>query len=438
MPIPVKIYCPSPTARHHFVFGLIFNDLLGSGYSLVSSVNEADINYSNQSGGLLHCVPYGLLSEDIVDGCHKKSLHFEKWEYSYCSYPTGGSSLPFDCFSAAFFLVTRYEEYLPYTADSHNRFPATESVLVQQNLATEPLVNQWAKILEEKLMAVNDELSFKPRRFEYQSTIDVDQAWKFKYKGLRRNLLGTFRDLKEAKWENLKDRWPILLGFKKDPFHEAFNWHQRLESKYNFSPTYFILLGEYGAYDKNVSYQNEEFIALIEMLTAEYQVGIHPSYASNSKIESIPMEIDRLDSITERTTTISRQHFLMHSMPSTYRNLIANGITEDHTMGYSTHLGFRAGIAAPFNWFDLERNKETTLRLVPFCAMDITPLFYRNETPEEAIKTLENLLAKVASIGGLFVSLWHNESFSETERWKGWSAVYEYLVATAKSLSEDV
>ena len=121
----------------------------------------------------------------------------------------------------------------------------------------------------------------------------------------------------------------------------------------------------------------------------------------------------------------------MHRMPETYQTLIKNGITEDHTMGYSTHLGFRAGIAAPFYWFDLENNIQTKLKLVPFCAMDITPLHYRKESPDKAIKTLRNLMEKVNDVGGLFVSLWHNESFSETERWRGWRVVYESLLAKA-------
>jgi hypothetical protein len=120
-------------------------------------------------------------------------------------------------------------------------------------------------------------------------------------------------------------------------------------------------------------------------------------------------------------------------MPNTYHTLIANGITEDHTMGYSSHLGFRAGIAAPFYWFDLSANKETELKLFPFCAMDITPLHYRNESPKQATESLQSLMKKVQHVGGLFISLWHNESLSETERWKGWRKVYQSILETSKN-----
>jgi hypothetical protein len=66
--------------------------------------------------------------------------------------------------------------------------------------------------------------------------------------------------------------------------------------------------------------------------------------------------------------------------------------------------------------------------------MDITPLHYRGESPSEATETIDELLQKVHEVDGLFVSLWHNESFSETERWIGWSFVYVRMLARAKEL----
>ena len=131
---------------------------------------------------------------------------------------------------------------------------------------------------------------------------------------------------------------------------------------------------------------------------------------------------------------MSRQHYLIHAMPYTYRQLIKLGIKEDFTLGYSTHIGFRAGIASSFYWFDLTENIKTDLLLTPFCIMDITPMYYRSETPEIAKKTIESLLNKVQAVDGTFVSLWHNESLSETDRWKGWRSVYVHLNKLANDI----
>jgi hypothetical protein len=60
--------------------------------------------------------------------------------------------------------------------------------------------------------------------------------------------------------------------------------------------------------------------------------------------------------------------------------------------------------------------------------MDVTPLFYMQKSPEQAVEEIKMMVNRVKEVGGLCVSLWHNESFSETERWKGWSTVYEQML----------
>ena len=78
--------------------------------------------------------------------------------------------------------------------------------------------------------------------------------------------------------------------------------------------------------------------------------------------------------------------------------------------------------------------KPLDLLLTPFCIMDITPMYYRSETPEIAKKTIESLLNKVQAVDGTFVSLWHNESLGETDRWKGWRSVYVHLNKLANDI----
>ncbi|PCJ67313.1 MAG: hypothetical protein COA58_03055 [Bacteroidetes bacterium] len=395
-------------------------------------LTTCDLNYSVDSGNGLQIIPHVLLGQDDIN--KDVTVVFEQDEYQWFTFRTSNTlNCPFDIFASAFYLVSRYEEYLPFDADDHSRFPAHFSCLASKNLFEEPLVNQWALYIRDKLLHNNPSLAFIPRSFEFQSTIDIDQAWKFKNKGLFRSLSGTVRDLVKGKWENLLARWPILLGLKPDPFYN-FDWQQEVHSKLNIKVQYFILLGNYGPLDKNTSHTNKYFQKLIKQLSKlkDTNVGIHPSYQSNTETHVLEEEIDRLAIILKTKVTASRQHFLMHKMPQTYSKLAARGIKEEHTMGYSTHLGFRAGIAAPFYWFDLQANKATDMELVPFCAMDITPLHYRNESPDEAMQSLESLMQKVKDVGGLFVSLWHNESFSETERWKGWQKVYSHLLNLAK------
>ena len=427
---PIQIYCPDPTERHDYIFDLVFNNLLGVGFSYTVDIDSSHVNYSTENGLSLKVVPNGLLDESLIRLDILSEVKFSHWADTSIFFRTESEIIPFDIFSAIFFLVSRYEEYLNFNPDDHGRFPATESVLFKNGVLEQPLVNQWVKLLKIQLEK-NNSLTFSPRKFSYKSTIDIDQAWKYKNKGFVRNTLGFFRDILKFDINELKERYLVLLGKKVDPYYN-FDWQDRVHENLNIDVTYFVLLGKYGMFDKNISSENIPFRKLIRKLNEKHQIGIHPSYISNNDESQLNRELFNLNEILKSNTSVSRQHYLMHSVPKTYQNLIKIGINEDHTMGYSTHIGFRAGIATSFLWFDLKNNKKTNLKPVPFCVMDITPMYYRKELPDEAIKTIKSLIKTVKDANGLFVSLWHNESLGESDRWVGWRKVYSAMLEEIK------
>lgn len=410
--------------------------LLGLKLRITSHVEEVlddhsmVINYSNKSdidGYQIN--PDGLLFEEKITA--QKPTLGQEWN----GLPTivFDDNRPFDVLSASFFLVSRYEEYLPYNKDAHHRFPATESCLLALNLLHRPIVNEWALALLSDLQKKYPEIDATPRKFEYLSTIDIDQAWKFKNKGLLRNTGGLFRDFVKQQWDEVSERLQVFFGDKEDPFYN-FDWQDEVHQQYLTDVQYFIQVGSRGKFDKNTSIDNAEFQQLIKRLDARYPIGIHPSYQSNDHKTLVRQEHHSLENVVGHDIEVSRQHFLMHSMPSTYHTLLDSGIRQDHTMGYSTHLGFRAGIAAPFPFFDLTKNAPTKLVLIPFCCMDITPLHYMEQTPNEAINTVSDLMESVRKVGGLFVSLWHNESLGESGRWIGWRKVYKAMIQECSAL----
>jgi hypothetical protein len=127
----------------------------------------------------------------------------------------------------------------------------------------------------------------------------------------------------------------------------------------------------------------------------------------------------------------SRQHFLKISLPRTYQNLLKCGILHDYSMGYATDPGFRAGIADPFSFFDLFENKETELTIHPVTVMDVSFRDYKGLNLRESLNNIFSIMNTVRSVNGEFISLWHNESFSEMGRWKGWRSAYEEMLKHA-------
>jgi hypothetical protein len=432
------IYTPSITNRLKYTCDLILNQLLGIEYRFELAIPdtnlpkaEAAVTYHCEVAEIPSIYNAGLMFETGVRPLKIEASDYNDMPVFFCK--KGSASLPFDVFSASFFLVSRYEEYLPYTPDAHNRFPAEASILYKNHWQLLPLVNLWSKQLLKKLLEYFPNLNYKERKFEYRSTIDIDMAFKYSHKGLLRHLGGLTKDIFGFKKEKLKERWNLFTGQTSDPF-DNFEYQNVIHQKYQTRVNYFVLLGDYGPFDKNTHYKNLPFRQLIRQLDLRDTVGIHPSYASNKLKYRIETEKMRLENILGREVSVSRQHFLMHRMPETYRRIESIGIKEDHTMGYTTNSGFRAGIAAPFFWYDLQNETITDLLCVPFCHMDITPRHYFGWSVEKSKKELTLLMESVHRANGLFVSLWHNESLSDSEQWRGWKQLYQHKCEEGRRL----
>jgi hypothetical protein len=97
-------------------------------------------------------------------------------------------------------------------------------------------------------------------------------------------------------------------------------------------------------------------------------------------------------------------------------------------MGYADDIGFRAGIATPFYWYDLENEQVTPLKLHPFQVMEVTLQQYLELSPDEAIEKVKPLVAAIKAVGGTFTTLWHNSTLSNIDEWEGWRKVYEEII----------
>ena len=362
-------------------------------------------------------------------GITEQDISVFEFEEHKCFFSTSKlSSFPFDPFAASFYLISRYEEYLPHIKDAHNRFVASESLAVQENFIEEPLVNIWINKIAKKIESEYANFKFPEQKFEYLSTLDIDNAYAYKHKGFLRTVGGLIKSFSQ---QNFGKRIKVITGKQNDPY-DTFSYQFEIHKKYNIAPTYFFLLGDYGMNDKNIPVKNKTFQSLIKSIADYHQVGIHPSYGSNSSTVILQKEIKRLQDITHRNTTKSRQHFLKLTLPSTYRNLIDNDIEEDYTMGYAEQAGFRASICSSYYFYDLDTEVSTKLKIVPFAVMEATYKYYLKISPEKALSEIQKLMQKVKEVKGTFVSVWHNESLSDEDLWKGWRVVYEKMLEEAQ------
>ena len=425
------IYTPKITSRIQYSFELIFNSILNIDFDLSEDIvlfqnfSGPKLNYSNkQLENEFFIKAYGLLSER---GISDQEIIFDQWNELPIFFKIKDSILPFDIFSASFYLVSRYEEYLPHIKDKYERFDAKESLAFNNNFLHRPLINLWIEELKNIFKMKFPSLEFPQNKFSYQSTIDVDNAYYFLEKGFVRTVASFIKSALNLDKDAIKERKNILLGKLSDPY-DTFEYHMSINEKYNVDVVYFFLLANYGTNDKNCSVNSRKFQLLIKHLSDHAKIGIHPSYASNKSFDILTMEKNRLENILKKEVTLSRQHFLKLDIPKTYRNLLELSITDDYTMGYASHLGFRASICTPFYFYDIEVESSTNLKVHPFSVMDATLKYYLNLHPKEALANIQIIIDEIKNVNGHFISVWHNETWSDYKEWSGWSYLYEQML----------
>ena len=168
-------------------------------------------------------------------------------------------------------------------------------------------------------------------------------------------------------------------------------------------------------------------VRVIKNLVRESTIGIHPSYFSE-RGGALGKEKKVLEQVSGRSINISRQHYIKLKMPQTYRLLLENGITEDYSMGYGSHLGFRAGTGNSFLWYDVEKDAITPLRIFPFCFMDTTAHYEAKLSATEAFEKLEAMSKKLHNTGSTMITVFHNFSLGTSIEWRGWRQAYEQFM----------
>lgn len=429
------IYCPNLTNRFRYITGFLLRDILGVKYRITNVTAE----FIACSGPKFSYAPLALSDELFFQsrnllgetGINEQNISVSDWQGLKIFFTTGKrSELPFDPFSAAFYLVTRYEEYLPYLRDKYDRFETKESLSFQSGFIHQPVVDFYAMEIKKAVLKRFPGFVFPERSYKYVSTIDIDNAYAYREKGVVRILGGYMRSIINLDFAEFFQRTRVFLGAEKDPY-DTYDFQLELLNRYQLEQIYFFLLADYGVNDKNVPFQSQRLQNLIRLLSDYAKVGIHPSFGSNEDKTKIKTETERLARILNTEVKRSRQHFLKLNFPGTYRNLLEVDIQEDYTMGFAHEIGFRAGTCTPFLFYDLDLEIETKLRVFPFAVMDATLKYYMHVSPEEAMEHILPLINSVKNVQGTFMSLWHNESLSENDIWRGWRKVYEDMVKAA-------
>lgn len=427
----VFIYTNQITNRLQYVCNVIFKVILECDYHFVDLFdfekieNQPKINYSSKTfENAINIFPHSLLFEENIAN-QDNQIHW-KYNVPYFFKTSQLTEIEYDIFSMVFYMTSRYEEYLPFEPDVHGRFTAKNSIAYKANFLELPVAHLWSNVLKKIILTHFPSYNFPEKKFTQINTIDIDIAYKIKGKPLKRQIGGFIKSIFRFDFQDVKERIQFYISGK-DVF-DTYSFIEQSLIKSNIPTVFFVELGKYGKFDKNLPL-NSTLKNLILRLSKMGQIGIHPSYQSNSNPEELKHEINSLSKVLDKKTTLSRQHFLKLHFPETYENLIANGVTSDYSMGYADQIGFRAGMCVAYPFFNIELNEIRPLTIVPFQIMDGTLKDYMQLDIENALIKVEGIRANTKSVNGTFVSIFHNSSLTEKGEWSGWTKIYKNILS---------
>ncbi len=424
------VYTHKITPRVKYVFKHICTRILGIPVSFTTVIEEfiahdsLKMSYARQplSSEIF------IRSNDLLfeQGLSDIDITVLPWLDTKCFFPTGDkSALPFDIFAASFYLISRYEEYLPHVKDEFGRFTAEESLAFQNNFLDQPVVDIWAYKFKDVLKENYPDFKFPKQKYTVKPVIDVPLAYEYKLKGMMRTIGGTTKDLFTFKFKRLYERVSVLTGFKRDPY-DTYKYIINKQKSSKFKFVFFFLIGDFSTFDKNINPQKQKFISLIKHVADYCQVGIKTSFFALTNLNLLKEEKNRMEAIINTAIVGSRQSFSKVNLPESYRNLVELEIPEDYTMGYVNHLGFRAGTCTPFLFYDVDFEVQTPLKVVPYQALDFAFLKYNSLLDKE--QALKRLIHSVKNVNGTFVPVFHNYTFSKQERWKHFKTLFNIIL----------
>ncbi len=393
----------------------------GSGAAV--EINDNSVDFFNQT---LPCPPAPNWRE-----WREKKLPFffdNSTEKSILTFKSDRVFITTDIISAAFYLLSGWQEYFSPERDRHGRFPLAASVQKQFGFVTIPVVNYYFDILKSAVEHVTGQ-ALRPRRwgpaqapFAAFITHDVDSlhgGWgtAARYALRQRQPLALLR-LLANKLRNRPAPWHNLA-------------HVQAETaRYGANSTFFVLAENQPAPNgtPNADYapaapalQNH----LRQLAAAGAEIGLHSSYGTAAA--RLATEAARLPAAPAG----NRFHYLAWEPRTTPAAVAAAGFTYDSTLGFAEHFGFRNSYCLPFFPWNFEQNKAHEFLEIPLTLMDTTlnHPYYLQLTPAQIVPAVMPVLAEIKSFGGVFTLLWHNANFDPLNTLNGPMQFHEIMAA---------
>jgi peptidoglycan/xylan/chitin deacetylase (PgdA/CDA1 family) len=334
----------------------------------------------------------------------------------------GKAIISADIISAAFYLLSGWQEYFSSERDRHGRFPYAASVQKKYGFVARPVVNYYFDVLRVAVEHVSGQ-PVQPRRWGPQQAAfaafishDVDNlrsAWKVPAKAaLKQRRLGLFARL-VSKHLTQPDAWDNLEAVA------------AAAAQYGAESTFFILpiKGRAANGTPNADYEMTVGSKFWQRLPTHCTLDLHGSIGTSTNAQKLLAEDELVDAIGVRF------HYLLWDPAQTPAVLDEARFLFDSTLGFAEHFGFRHSYCQPFYPFDFERGQAAYFLEIPLNVMDATlhHPHYLRLAPAEILPALTPVFTEIKRFGGVASVLWHNENFDPNNTQNGPQQFHEIM-----------
>ncbi|MFQ3340718.1 MAG: hypothetical protein ACI9TK_000372 [Flavobacteriaceae bacterium] len=369
----VLVYTHIITPRLTYIFKHIFENMLSVSIQFTTAVevfvahSGPKFSYTKKQLGNEFFIPaHPLLFEQ---GVKSQELNVERFEGFPIFFKIKGESfLRFDIFAASFFLLSRYEEALPHIKTHQGFFDPAQSIAGQFNFLKIPIVDVWIKNLHKtlaKLFPESFELKDKKKDPKKNVLIEVSTPFRYKHRSFFVSLGDFFYSLWKFNLLHLFEQLAVLFRIKEDPFDTFKTWKYLFKSSI-VSPKIFFLFSQSSPYESTVSTFNLSYQKIIKTMGDLFSLGLLVSVKSQlNENEFLSREKKTFQSLTHKFLSDVRMSKGIRDLGLVYESLVAQEFSSDYSMGYQNTLGFRAGTATPFYFYNLSNEFLLPLKVNP-------------------------------------------------------------------------
>ena len=333
-----------------------------------------------------------------------------------------------DIISAAFYLLSGWQEYFSPERDQHGRFPYAASVQANYDFVMLPVVNYYFDVLKTAVEYISGQplrlRKWGANQAEFAAFIshDVDNmrnGWKAPAKAaLRQGQFGRFGHLF---WQHLTqpDPWDNLEAVA------------AITAQYGSKSTFFMLPVRHKALNgvANADYRLTSALRqqLTKLATQGCEIGLHGSIGTATEHWSLRDEAARL---TPLRPVGLRLHYLCWEPRQTPEAIAQARFGYDATLGFAEHYGFRHSYCLPFYPFNLELGQAAEFLEIPLNVMDTTlhhPNYLQLKS-DEILPALRPVFTEIRKFGGVASVLWHNQNFDPANATNGPEQFHEIMV----------